>query len=132
MNIMVNTPEVIMVIHQSYLKLWPHGICVYDMPSPVLPVHWMTSMFLACHRYSTTCITGLHQILRFIVHRTSYMYGYYFVDRIYPELYVFVKELSCPNDQKRLKLRELRKIWGKMLNERWDLLQNVGTYWNTL
>lgn len=47
----------------------------------------------------------------FVPRGTEYKFGYYLVDGIYPELYVFVKSFSCPIKNIEQTFGALKKCW---------------------
>ncbi|KAI3509156.1 hypothetical protein L1887_24191 [Cichorium endivia] len=67
----------------------------------------------------------------FQVNGTTYKYGYYLVDGIYPEYAVLVKSLTCPGDAKRIKFKaaqerarkDVERAFG-VLKKRWQILEN--------
>ncbi|CAH1435038.1 unnamed protein product [Lactuca virosa] len=67
----------------------------------------------------------------FQVNGTTYIYGYYLVDGIYPEFVVFVKTLTCPGDPKCIKYKtyqekarkDVERAFG-VLKKCWRILQH--------
>ncbi|KAI3508277.1 hypothetical protein L1887_23283 [Cichorium endivia] len=76
---------------------------------------------------------GSAPYLPFQVNGTTYKYGYYLVDGIYPEHAVVVKPLSCPVDPKRVKYKvaqerarkDIERAFGA-LKKRWHILGKPG------
>ncbi|XP_057811380.1 uncharacterized protein LOC131025598 [Salvia miltiorrhiza] len=69
--------------------------------------------------------------VQFTVNGTSYNFGYYLTDGIYPEWASFVKSFPCPMDPKRVKFKErqeaarndVERAFG-VLQSRWTIIRN--------
>ncbi|XP_023768360.1 uncharacterized protein LOC111916947 [Lactuca sativa] len=59
----------------------------------------------------------------FVLRGTEYKFWYYLVDGIYPDLSIFVKSLSCPDDPQRAKFKRVPKKARKDIEQAFGALK---------